>query len=273
MASQLIRNDGNIKIWSLLGSGDTVRIEALLRLYAELLPQYAHYVPRLRRRAESGEERRLGNIVHYWLLEVDGQPAAFHTFRYVQKRRVGLSQALAVKPAYRTEYVCWQPLSMYLLHACLDQISADAKRLGDEFTYGVVSEVEPSNLMDRYMEHGVLELPLAYVKPVFPPGQAGRTRAEEIALAHFVPMFLGILPEPDRGVPFYTSDLIANFALAFLIDHYGLPVEHREVQSVLSSIPPVFRKMESIPQEIDSLQYTDFPITRPHRAVTAQVSG
>ena len=273
MASQLVRSEGNIKIWSLLGSGDTRRIDAMLHLYAELLPKYVHYVPRLRRRAEWGEERRLGHIVHYWLLEVDGEPAAFHTFRYVQKRRVGLSHALAVKPAYRNQYVCWQPLSMYLLHACLDQIQADAKGLGEEFTYGVVSEVEPSRLMDRYMENGVLELPLAYVKPAFPPEQPRRTRTEEFALAHFVPMFLGILPDATKGIPFYTSDLIANFALAFLVDHYGLPVEHREVQSVLSSIPPVFRKMESSPQEVDSPGYTDFPIAKPRRALTVAVSG
>jgi hypothetical protein len=273
MASQLVRSEGNIKIWSLLGTGDTARIEAMLRLYAEFLPKYAHYIPRLRRRAERGEKHRLGHIVHYWLLEVDGEPAAFHTFRYVQKRRVGLSHALVVKPAYRNIYVRWQPLSMYLLNACLDQVRADAKGLGEEFTYGVVSEVEPSHLMNRYMENGVLKLPLVYAKPVFPPEQPGYTRMEEIALAHFVPMFLGILPDATKGIPFYTSDLIANFALAFLIDHYGLPVEHQQVQSLLSSIPPVFRKMESIPQEIDSLEYTDFPIAKPRRALTVAVSG
>jgi hypothetical protein len=244
----------------------------MLNLYAELLPQYAHYLPRLRQRTGWGEEHRLGHIAHYWLVEVDGQPAGFHTFRYVHKRRVGLSHALAVKPAYRDLYVCWQPLSMYLLHACLEQVSEDAKRLGNDSMYGVVSEVEPSCLMDRYMENGVLELPLAYVKPVFPAEQPGRTRAEEIAQAHFVPMFLGILPNPGKGVPFYTSDLIANFAMAFLIDHYGLPIEHRQVQSVLSSIPPVFKK-ESTSPETDARSYKDFPVTRPHRAIMTQVSG
>src|SRR5512138_1067114 len=167
MSSQLIRSEENIKIWSLLGSGDPARIEAMLNLYTELLPQYAHYIPRLRRRAEWGEEHRLGHIVHYWLVEVDGKPAAFHTFRYVRKRRVGLSHALGVKPAYRSIYACWQPLSMYLLHASLDQIVEDARQLGGESTFGIVTEAEPSHLMDRYMEHGVLELPLAYVKPVF----------------------------------------------------------------------------------------------------------
>ena len=272
MSSQLIRNEGNIKIWSLLGSGDAPRIETLLSLYAELLPQYIHYLPRLRRRMQYPAEHRRGHIVHYWLLEVDDKPVALHTFRYVHERRVGLSHALAVKPAYRDLYVRWQPLGMYLLHACLEQVLADAKQLGAGSTYGVISEVEPSRLMDHYMASGNLELPIAYVKPVFPAEKPGRTHTEEIALAHFIPMFLCILPEINRGIPFYNSDMIANFALAFLADHYGLPVEHREVQSVLNSVPPVFHKEVSQP-EANPLAYLDHPLIRVPQAAAAQVNS
>jgi len=248
MAPQLIRSEGNVKIWSLLGSGDTERIESLLSLYAELFPQYAHYVPRMRRRSEWGEEHRAGHLVHYWLLEVDGQPAAVRTFRYVQERRVGLAHALAVKPAYRTMNVCGQRLSMYLVRACLEQIIADSKRLGDEFTFGMVNEVESPDLMDHYKNNGILELPIAYMEPVFPAEQPLRTRAEELALIRFAPMFLGILPDHTQGIPFYTREMIADFALAFLVDHYGLPLEHRQVQSVLNSIPTLFRRVEWISQ-------------------------
>lgn len=248
MAAQLVRSEGNVKIWSLLGSGDTERIEAMLSLYAELFPQYAHYVPRMRRRAEFGEQHRPGHIVHYWLLEVDGQPAGLRTFRYVQPRRVGLAHALAVKPAFRIVNAGEQRLSMYLVHACLEQIIADSKRLGDEFTFGMVNEVESPNLMEHYKKNGILELPVKYVEPVFPAEKAGRTRAEEIALIRFAPMFLGILPNTAGGIPFYTSDMIASFALALLVDHYGLPVEHPQVQSVLNSIPALSRRMEWIPQ-------------------------
>ncbi|MBN2117207.1 MAG: hypothetical protein JW730_11580 [Anaerolineales bacterium] len=248
MASQLVRSEGDVKIWSLLGLGDSARIEALLSLYAELFPQYAHYVPRMRRRAEYGEEHRAGHIVHYWLLEVDGQPAGLRTFRYVRERRVGLAHALAVKPAYRTVNVGEQRLSMFLVRACLDQIIADSERLGDEFTFGMVNEVESPNLMEHYRRNGILELPVKYMEPVFPGEHPGRTRAEEIALVRFAPMFLGILPDTRRGIPFYTSDMVASFALAFLVDHYGLPVEHPQVQSMLNSIPALSRRIEWIPQ-------------------------
>src|SRR5512138_3781861 len=112
MASQLARSEGSIRIWSLLGSGDTARIEALLDLYEQLLPQYAHYVPRMRRRAEWGRQHRPGQLVHYWLLEVDGRPAAFHMFRYARERHVGLTHAMAVSPAFRGVCVGGQRLSL-----------------------------------------------------------------------------------------------------------------------------------------------------------------
>lgn len=248
MAAELVRSEGNIKIWSLLGSGDLTRIEAMLALYSELFPQYAHYAPRMRRRAEYGQEHRPGHFVHYWLLEVDGQPAALRTFRYIQARRAGLAHALAVKPEYRTVDVCGQRLSMFLVHACLDQVIADSKRLGDEFTYGMVNEVESPNLMEHYKKNGILELPVKYVEPVFPAEQPSRTRAEEIALIRFAPMFLGILPDTRQGTLFYTREMVASFTLAFFIDHYGLPIEHPQVQTVINSIPALSRSLEWIPQ-------------------------
>ncbi len=237
MPARLVRQDGFVKVWALLGSRDTTRIEAMLGLYAKLFPKYGHYVPRMRRRAEFGEERRAGHIVHYWLVEVDGQPAAIRTFRYVHNRQVGLAHALAVDPAYRQVTVGGQRISMFLVHACLDQIMLDAKRLGDPPPLGMVNEVESSHLMEHYKRHGILELPVHYVEPIFPSEQFGRSREEEIALINFSPMFLGLLPDVAAGLRMFTSELVSNFALAFLVDHYGLPVDHPQVQSVLDSIP------------------------------------
>lgn len=237
MPARLVRQDGFVKVWALLGSRDTVRIEAMLRLYEKLFPKYAHYVPRMRRRAEFGEERRTGHVVHYWLVEVDGRPAAIRTFRYVHNRRVGLAHALAVDPAYRQVTVDGQRLSMFLVDACLDQIVLDAKRFGDPPPLGMVNEVESSQLMEHYKRHGILELPVQYVEPVFPSERIGRTRQEEIALVNFSPMLLGFLPDVAAEIRIYTSELVSNFVLAFLVDHYGLPVDHPQVQSVLDSIP------------------------------------
>lgn len=245
MPARLVVRDGPAAIWELIGSGDSARVHTMLEMYARLFPQYAHYVPRMWRRASLGEEHRPGHVVHYWLVEVDGEPAGLRTFRYVRNRHCGLAHALAIDPAYRNVMIEEQRLSLFLIHACLDQIIKDARRFGDEPALGMVNEVESPHLMEHYKGFGILELPVHYVEPIFPPECEGQTRAEEIAFVDFSPMFLGFLPNPDLE-PVYTRELVADFALTFLVDHYGLPVDHPQVQAVLDSIPILFRRTEWI---------------------------
>ncbi len=245
MSARLVVRDGPAAIWELIGSDDSQRVNAMLDLYAGLFPQYAHYVPRMRRRAPLGEEHRPGHVVHYWLVEVDGKPAGIRTFRYVRHRHIGLAHALAIDPSYRDVMIEGQRLSLFLIHACLDQIIKDAVRFGDTPALGMVNEVESPHLMEHYKRFGILELPAQYVEPIFPPENQARTRAAEIALVDFSPMFLGFLPNPDHE-PLYTRELVADFALAFLVDHYGLPEDHPQVQAVLDSIPTLFRRTEWI---------------------------
>jgi hypothetical protein len=237
MAARLVREDGTVKIWELIGSGDEARVEAMLELYARLFPQYAHYIPRMRRRAALGEEHRPGHIVHYWLAEVNGQPAGIRTFRYVRERHCGIAIALAIDPVYREATVHRQRLSLFLIHACLDQIIEDAKRLGDPPPFGMVNEVEYPHLMDHYKHYGIIELPVKYIEPIFPPELDGRSRAEEIALLQFLPTSLGFLANPALNGITHSMENVAKFALAFLVDHYGLPMDHPQVQAALDSIP------------------------------------
>lgn len=232
MTARLIRIDGSVKVWELNGSGDEARIEAMLELYARSFPQYAHYVPRMRQRAKFGEEHRLGHIVHYWLVEVDGQPAGLRTFRYIRARHCGIAIALAVDPTFREVFVNGHKLSMFLVHTCLDQIVADAERLGDPPVLGMVSEVEFPRLMEHYKHNGIQELPIKYLEPIFTP----KLKANEATPIQFMPAKLGFLPNPKLGSRAYDAKNVADFALAFLVDHYGLPVDHPQVQAVLNSI-------------------------------------
>jgi len=229
MTARLVRQDGLLKVWELIGSDDEVRIEAMLDLYVRLFPQYPHYISRMRQRAKFGEEHRPGHIVHYWLVEVDGQPAALRTFRYVRNRNCGLAIALAVDPAFREVLVDGERLSMFLFHACLNQVIADAERLGDPPVLGMVNEVEFPRLMEHYKCNGIIELPLEYVEPVFLP-------EEENSPPQFLPTALGFLPNPKLNGRTYNPNQVADFALAFLVDHYGLPVDHPQIQAVLNSI-------------------------------------
>jgi GNAT superfamily N-acetyltransferase len=191
----------------------------------------------MKRRSAFPGQQRAGHVVHYWLAEVDGQPAALRTFRYVRGRHCGLAHALAVDPDYREAMVNGQRLSIYIVRACLEQVIADAKRLGDTPPLGMVNEVAYSALMDHYVRNGLTQLPVKYEEPIFPPSQEGLTREEEIAQIHFSPMHLGFLPNPALGAIEYTCPMLEDFALAFLVDHYGLPGDHPKVQEILQSIP------------------------------------
>ena len=238
MAAHPVRQVGDIVIYELLGSGDTERIEKMLGLYAKLFPQYQHYVPRMRRRAQFGNERREGHIVHYWLVEVDSQPAGLRTFRYVRGRRCGLAHSLAVDPAFRDVVADDHRLAVFIIYECLNQVIRDAKERGDLPLYGMVNEVEPSRLMEHYIHNGLVQLPIKYVEPIFPPEVEGRSRLEELANIRFSPMHIGFLPNPEANVEKYTCEMISDFVKAFLVDHYGLPEGHPAVLEVLETIDP-----------------------------------
>lgn len=236
MSAKVAVNEGNVTIYELLGSGDTDRIEAMLGLYAKLFPQYQHYVPRMRRRAQFGNEHRAGHVLHYWLVEVDGQPAGIRTFRYIRGRRCGLAHALAVDPVFRDVLVQDKKLAVFVIYECLARVICDAYELGDSPLLGMVNEVEPDRLMEHYARNGLVKLPVKYVEPIFPPELSGRSREEELSLIRFSPMHMGFLPNPEAGIATYTHAMISDFVLAFLVDHYGLPEAHPAVQEVLKTI-------------------------------------
>ncbi len=236
MPDHLVRQEGNVAVFDLLGSGDNERIESMLELYARLFPQYRHYVPRMRRRAQFGNEHRPGHVVHYWLIEIDGRPAGLRTFRYVRSRHCGLAHALAVDPAFREVCILDKRLALYIIYECLNQVIQDAKQRLDAPPLGIVNEVEPDRLMEHYIRNGLVQLPLKYVEPIFPPELEGRSRLDELAITHFSHMHLGFLPNPELKLEKYTCTMISDFVSAFLIDHYGLPRDHPVVVEVLETI-------------------------------------
>lgn len=236
MPARLILQKENTSIYELLGSGDDARIEAMLGLYQKLFPQYQHYVQRMRRRANYQNEYRAGHVVHYWLIEVDGLPAGLRTFRYVRNRRCGLAHALAIHPDFREHFVEGKRLAVFVIYECLQQIMRDAKENGDVPVLGMVNEVETNRLMAHYERNGLIKLPLKYVEPIFPPEIQGRSYADELSQIKFSPMHMGFLPNPEVQLESYTHEMMTDFVLAFLVDHYGLPENHPVVMEVLHSI-------------------------------------
>lgn len=236
MALEPVVKQDSVAIYELLGSGDEKRVEALLSLYARLFPQYAHYVPRMRRRAPFPSPNSRGHVVHYWLAEVDGKPAGLRTFRCIPERRCGLAHALAIHPDYREVRVNGQRLSTFIIYNCLDQVIRDAQALGKPSVLGMVNEVEYEHLMEHYSRQGIIKLPVQYLEPIFPEPDGNRTRAQELDLVQLSPMYFGILPNPALPMKTYPPEVLADFVLAFLVDHYGLPEDHQAVRLALNSI-------------------------------------
>lgn len=234
MPVRLVTQKENTAIYELLGSGDDQRVESMLGLYQSLFPQYQHYVQRMRRRAKFENEHRENNIVHYWLIEIEGQPAGLRTFRYVRHRHCGLAHALAIHPDFREKLIDNKKLSVFIIYECLNQIIRDAKEYGDQPVLGMVNEVETSRLMEHYERNGLIQLPLKYVEPIFPPESV--SREDELAKVRFSPMHMGFLPNPEIKIEKYTKAMITDFVLAFLVDHYGLPETHPVVLETLNSI-------------------------------------
>jgi len=236
MAARMVRQEGNIAVYDLLGSGDQDRVEKMLDLYYRLFPQYQHYIPRMRRRAQFQNEHRAGHIVHYWLIEVDGEPAGLRTFRYVRNRHCGLAHALAVDPNFRKVIVNDRRLAVYIIYECLAQVIQDAQEDGNQLLLGMVNEVELDKLMEHYIHNGLIQLPLKYVEPIFPPEKEGRSRELELLLTKFSPMHIGFLPNPKVNIEKYDRVMIQDFVKAYLMDHYGLPEDHPKVLEVIKSI-------------------------------------
>jgi len=236
MPVRLVTQKENTAIYELLGSRDEQRIESMLGLYQMLFPQYQHYVERMKRRVQYPNEHRENNIVHYWLIEIDGKPVGLRTFRYVRHRHCGLAHALAIHPDFRDTVVDDKKLSVFIIYECLHQIIRDAKENNDTPVLGMVNEVETSRLMEHYERNGLIQLPLKYVEPIFSPESLGKSRDEELAMIKFSPMHMGFLPNPEIKIEKYTKEMITDFVLAFLVDHYGLPKTHPVVLETLNSI-------------------------------------
>lgn len=86
--------------------------------------------------------------------------------------------------------------------------------------------------MQHNLRNGHIELPLEYVEPIFPRNR-GERRMDGVT---FERMHLGFLPNPEFISYNFTPDQLADFALAFLVDHYDIPEEHPAVQTVIQSI-------------------------------------
>ncbi|MDK1028473.1 MAG: hypothetical protein QGM50_09155 [Anaerolineae bacterium] len=236
MPKNAIYEDSQIKIFELLGSGDTKRIEAMMRLYRQLFPEYAHYTKRMEKRTAFPPERRSGQIAHYWLVEQNNKPIGFTTFRYLHKRKCAIGVAFGIETEARKQNIHDQRLSTFVTSEVMGQLERDSELLGAPDFWGLVTEVEHRDLMEHYKRTGMIELPIKYYEPIFPVESNGKSPQDRLEAVEFKVAILGIIPNPKVSIRNYVNNVLRDFALAFLVDHYGLPEDHEIVNSVTNSI-------------------------------------
>lgn len=232
MTPELIVEKEGVCIYEMLTTNDTERLESMLTLYAQFFPDYKHYVPRMRRRAAFPADKRPGHLTHYWLFMYEDKPVGLTTFRYIVARECGLGVSFAIKTEARKIRVDGKRLSGFIINEILKQLKKDAAQTNTGL-HGLVTEVEHRSLMEHYKKMGMLELPMHYYEPVYPPEDKNDDIQSTIDKIKFIPVILAITPAKKLKL---NAALLRNFAKAFLIDHYNLPETHPIVQKTLNSI-------------------------------------
>ncbi|MBN1812134.1 MAG: hypothetical protein JXA14_09890 [Anaerolineae bacterium] len=225
----------NISIHDIIG-GNVERLDALLDIFVDLFPRYAHTLPRLHHKGQSPADANPRFIAHQWLVDIDHQAAGMVSFKYSPDRNLGLTVYIGIRPAYRQIRVKSSRLSEWLIASSIDQLQTDARATGRPTPTGMFLEVEPPRLVARYCEFGFIELPVEYFEPRFRQPRVGFGCPDDLSQVDFCRTHLGGFPlQSDISDP-TDPTMLADVILAFMVDHYGLPIEHWAVQRALHSI-------------------------------------
>jgi hypothetical protein len=239
--------DENLAAYEVIG-GSANHLGALLELHKEIFPYFAQYLPYMEARVKSDPEDEWDAIDHWWLVEINGIPAGFRMFKYNPHRNCGLGLLMAVRPKYR--HLSCSPFSRLaelLIASSLEQIETDSQASGRSLPIGMGVELQlpettqnldiqqgRAHLINRYRAYGFRDLPVEYYEPPFILEDVS---FQEYALPEaedFHRLLFGYFP-PRSTQRSPAPDIISNLVLAFLVDHYHLPVDHWAVQRALSS--------------------------------------
>lgn len=216
--------------------GDIAWLEPLLALGREFFPDHAAMAARLRQKAAAPAAADPRFVHHQWLIEVDDQVAAMHCFSYVPGRNLGLGIYLAVRPPYRRVSVAGHSRLAGWLHTAVgQQLACDATHAGRPLPWGLAAEISVPALVAQYRRYGLRVLPVAYREPHFPEGWRPLNDLADLPPITWQPAELGLFPCAGRASDVAAPQLFTDVVAAFLIDHYGFPREHPEVQRMLAA--------------------------------------
>lgn len=220
-------------------------MQAMINIFIELMPQYAHYVARLEESTERTGARHADHLHHVWLIEKAGEPAAMAAFEYVRRWNIGLGMDIAVYPALR-RYVLpdGRPLAHAILDAMVEALQDDARQFGSVPYTVMGGEVHSDRLLERFQTYGMVEIPITYYEPPDVSGQHDLQgfsgTADEIAALEalgYHAMHLGMFPPKNNtALDIYDRELWRRLVHAYYIDHYKLQADSRALQIALHSI-------------------------------------
>ncbi len=234
MQDTLLSPEAGIAIHDVV-RGNLEHLPALMELFTESFPDYAASLPRIRRKAERLPDVNPRLLEHQWLVTIAGQAAAMMAFKYVCYHNVGIGIYLAVRPAYRDRVVAGhRRMAGWLVATAARQLCLDAERLHRPRPWGLAGEVSISGVLARYVQYGALALPVNYQEPHFINGRVADLAPGEIPPLEWRPAQLALLPIDAQTVNVYDPVLLEDVVAAYLLDHYGLPIEHPQVQQILA---------------------------------------
>lgn len=211
-------------------------------IFTRLMPQYAHYVPRLRRDIEQPGDAEMRH--HVWLIEVMGAPAAMCAFEYIRSQNIGLGMDIAIYPEFRSLRYQGRTLAYFILHEMVNQLACDGRESGQSPAVPMCGEVENDRLLARYVDYGFVTVPAIYYEPPDVSGTAdiivtGRVPFDaeiQLETVGYHRMKVGFFPPNHPDFDPFDITLWERLLKAFYIDHYHLAPQTLALQYALDSI-------------------------------------
>ncbi len=226
----------NITVHDITG-GNTQHLEDMLGVFKQLLPDYEFSIPTLIKNAKRPANFNPRLVEHQWYFEVDGKPAGMTVFKYVPPRDIGFGLYLGILPEFRKlVFGQYSRFSEMVIAATRVQMQIDALEMGRQLPVAYVAEVAEPRLVQRYQQYGFVELALDYHEPLLPGGRLTPVPLDKIEKTEFHRLQIGLFPIAHDHINPNDPTLLANAALALLVDHYNVPESHWSVRRALDSI-------------------------------------
>lgn len=221
-----------------LVDGNTKYIEEYLKIYQDLFPQYIRYMPVMRQRAANRADRSQVEKWHQWLLMAGGDPVGIVGFLYNRKRNVGLLLDFAIYPEARKIQLGGKiRFSQFVLNLAMQQLTEDALENELVAPLCLAAEVEYPELVKKYVEYGYVEFPFEYFEPPSTPElEKVGDKIQGLNSVDFKKLHIGAFQIPGHFFASNDPEIMRTVLLAFLEDHYQLPVNHWLIQKVVQEI-------------------------------------